>query len=106
MAGAAGFAREFMAQFLSGAFRRQRYWADNYVMTHCAALWPQLVQDMARGCSATTHTNSNGHTTSGQILPQTLWGGFLEHDKGRHWRQGLVAPPNATDSEAAPGARR
>lgn len=92
---AAEFARRYMALYLGGAFRRLPVWADNYVMMACAEAMPGVVQDLAAGCRATRHRNSNGHETGGQILPQTSWGRYLEHDKGLHWRQGLVAAPHA-----------
>ncbi len=91
---AVDFVRSFMNLYLSGEFRRQRFWADNYIMQCCAESFPDAVQDLAQGRTAIKYRNSNGHSTSGQILPQTVWGDFLEHDKGLHWRQGLVTAPH------------
>ena len=88
------FAGIFMDEFLSRRFRGMRIWADNYVMTACMAALPEAVQDLAEGLVPVTHRNSNGHETGGQVIPLTEWGSCLEHDKGMHWRQGLVPPPS------------
>lgn len=87
---AAEFVREVMELYLSGRFRDLPRWDDSYAYRHCAEASPALVHDIAAGKRAIDHTNSNGHTTSGQILPLTPWARYFEHDKGLHWRTGVA----------------
>lgn len=94
------FARRYMALYTGGEFRRLPVWSDNHVLMACADAMPGVVQDLAAGRRAARHRNSNGHETGGQILPQTPWGAYLEHDKGLHWRQGIVAAPHAGSAGA------
>lgn len=86
----ADFARLFMDLFLSGEFRRLERWDDGFAMEHCRQLMPRVVHDLAEGREPIEHTNSNGHSTGGHVLPQTVWGRYIEHDKGIHWRRGVV----------------
>ncbi len=84
------FVERFMNLFLSGQFRALPRWDDSFTMAHCMAQMPDAVHDFAAGIAPLEHTNSNGHTTGGQVLPATVWDRYLEHDKGIHWRGGVV----------------
>lgn len=90
-AGAYDFVDTFMQLFLSGEFRQLKRWDDGYVMTEVFRRHPDLVQDFAESLTPESYTNSNGHTTSGHVLPLTKWGSYVEHDKGIHWRSGVAA---------------
>jgi len=87
---APAFAERFLHLFLSGEFRDFPRWDDSYVMAQCMSQMPEAVQDLAAGIASIEHTNSNGHTASGQVIPATGWNRYLEHDKGVHWRKGVV----------------
>lgn len=85
------FIQHFMSLFLSGQFQSLERWDDGFVMTTCAELFSDFAHDMAQDADSVEHINSNGHKTSGQILPVTPLGQYFEHDKGKHWRIGLEA---------------
>ena len=72
--------------YTSGEFRKHERWDDSYAITFIKNKMPHLVEDLAAGATAKQHTNSNGHTTSAQIIPFTEWGEYIEHDKGSYWR--------------------
>ncbi len=91
---AVDFVTGFMEVFLSGTFRNLERWDDGFVMEHCRQRMPQYVHDLAEGLEPIQHTNSNGHSTPGHVLPQTIWGEYIEHDKGLHWRKGVVPQPD------------
>jgi hypothetical protein len=84
--------REIWELFASLRFTELPRWDDGYVYGVFADRLPHLFQDFAAGRNARTHTNTNGHETVEQILPLTLFGNWLEHDKGLHRRLGLYTP--------------
>jgi hypothetical protein len=97
------FVERFMDLFLSGQFRALPRWDDSFTMAHCMAQMPEAVHDFAAGIAPVEHTNSNGHTTGGQVLPATVWDHYLEHDKGIHWRGGVVPQVHSVRSTTRRG---
>lgn len=85
------FLRHYIGMFLSGDFRLFPRWDDGYIMSVMSDRQPHLVCDFAAGMEPITHKNSNGHATSGHVIPITPWGEYMEHDKGIHWRKGVAA---------------
>ena len=84
----------FMDIFISGEFRQLNRWDDSKTFTVALDSIPAFLSpkenlcDMAEGVHPSPMwTNSNGHVTSGQIISQTEWANYVEHDKGLHARK-------------------
>lgn len=87
---ASEFATAFLEIFTSGRFQQLKRWDDSYTMAACAAEHPHCCQDFAEGAETVHYENSNGYSTGGHIIPQTFLSDYIEHDKGVHWKQGVV----------------
>lgn len=88
-------AREFyetlIGQYLSKEFRSFSRWDDS-MGTQMAVKKspPEWFLDFAANKSVQIHKNANGYVTGGQIICQTPWGKYIEHDKGIHWKLDIV----------------
>ena len=78
-----------MELFLNQKFRRFPRWDDSFILAKSMERWPHITQDLASNVESATHTNSNGHKTSDQVIPFTRWGMYVEHDKGKYLRSEL-----------------
>lgn len=93
--------REFIDRivelYLSGQFVELKRWDDGYVMRH---VWREmqdrhLIQDLAEGKKGRKYKTSTGDLTGGQVIFQTPFGEWFEHEKGRHWRVDKMDPRTA-----------
>lgn len=83
-------AHEYLRLYTSGEFRRLKRYDDTSTMKQLVKRNRGQIQDFAFGVNPVEITNSNGHKTGGQVICQTDFGKIFEHDKGIHWREGLV----------------
>ena len=85
------FYDKFMNTFLTKEFRKLKRWDDGYVLTknvqNCPSEW---THDFAAGKHPIIHKNTTGYITGGQVMPQSAWRDYIEHDKGIHWKRDIV----------------
>ncbi|MBC8416865.1 hypothetical protein H8E06_00865 [bacterium] len=100
---AAAFYKILMEQYLSKEFRSFTRWDDSMGMQQAVKKCPpEWFLDFAKNKQWKIHKNSNGYVTGGQVICQTPWGKYMEHDKGVHWKQEVVPHTAMHD----PGASR
>lgn len=66
------------SRYMSGKFRDDERWDDGYQWQRVLELDPEL-----RRISIDMATKASGHA---DVLPHTIFGSYLEHNKGRHSR--------------------
>jgi len=91
----AEFYKRYKDFYLKKTFRDFGNWGDHTVFRNTKSLFPlEMFCDFAADRKSGAHTNSNGFTTCLQIIKSTEWGKYVEHDKGVHWKSGIVPKPN------------
>ena len=98
------FIERCMEVYTSGEFLQLEKWSDSDVLAYVMDEDPSFIQDYADNREAIRYQNSNGHETEGQIIPQSVWRDYVEHDKGLHWRTGVSALPFQNTQASAPAA--
>ena len=96
------FIERCMEVYTSGEFLNLEKWSDSDVLAYVMDEDPSMIQDFADNQAAIRYQNSNGHETEGQIIPQSIWREYVEHDKGLHWRTGVSAVPFQKAPEPTP----
>ena len=85
------FYKWFMQMFIDGSFKKLERWDDSWTFTKMVERCPKKwFCDFAENQNPIKHKNSNGQETGGQIIPVTVWGDYVEHDKGMHIRNKVL----------------
>lgn len=99
---AAKFYETFMEQYLSKEFKSFTRWDDSNGMQEAVKKCPpEWFLDFAKNQSVKIHKNANGYVTGGQVICQTPWNKYVEHDKGIHWKQDVVSHTGMHDPGTA-----
>lgn len=79
----------FLGLFTSGQFRKLKRWDDSYTITKVFNKYPNLIHDFGQGKVAISYVSKSPHgrKASGQIIPNTVWKDYIDHNKGIHWRK-------------------